>query len=159
MARSKQTGILAASILLAVGCGELPTVSARDGLRLELTHVPAVIPVGDSATVTIRLHNETARSVRLEFGSSCQIMPYIETEAGAVTYPDGGQWGCFTVVTTLDVPARGVVTRTEVIRGTLQPDGRYGPSLPPGRYRAYAELHPNSRRLQLRSQRVAFEVQ
>ena len=158
MARSKQTGILAASILLAVGCGELPTVSVHDGLRLELTHLPAVILVGDSATVTIRLRNETARSVRLEFGSSCQIMPYIETEAGAVIYPDGG-WGCATVLTTLDVPARGVVTRTVVIRGTLQPDGRFGPSLPPGRYRAYAALDPNAGRLSLRSQSVAFEVQ
>ena len=165
MARLRTAQVLAIGVLFAFGCSERstgPRVIELPGehasLRLELTMASATVQVGDSATATMRLINDSPTAVQLGFGSTCQIMPYIETEAGAVTYPGGGGWGCATVLTTLHVPARGVVIRTLVIRATSQPDNFAGASLPPGRYRAYAVLEPNSGRPSQRSQSVVFEV-
>ncbi len=75
----------------------------RSVMRLELSIDRSVIPMGDSGRVTIRLRNETAVAVRLEFGSTCQIMPYIETAAGAIQYPGGGAWVCGAALTSFEV--------------------------------------------------------
>jgi len=156
---------LITGVLLMAGCGTDATsprsirqVTELGGLRLELDVERAAIPVGDSSTLTMRLRNLTAEPVRLTFGSSCQIMPYIENAAGAVQYPGGGAWGCAAVITSLDVPAGGTVTRTLLVRGVAQSDGVRGSSLPPGRYRAYAVLEGMSDLFQLRSPTIGFEV-
>ena len=152
-------------VLWSLGCGEQPTeqsslrqVTELNGLRLELSLDRSTIPVGDSGSVTIRLRNETARAVRLEFGSTCQILPFIETAAGAIQYPGGGAWGCGAMLTSLEVPGNGVVTRTLVVRGVAGSEGTSPVSLPPGGYRAYALLGATAPGVELRSPTVAFEV-
>lgn len=154
--------------LLSVGCREQPTelasrrqVAELNGLRLELSVDRTLISLGDSGNVTIRLRNETAQAVRLGFASGCQILPYIETEAGAILYPGGGAWSCLAVGTSLTVPAHGIVTQSLVVRGAAfvvlgaaRADGLAAVSLPPGGYRAYALLAET----ELRSPTIGFEV-
>ena len=156
------TIVTIATVLLSVGCAEQPTAfrdaTEHGGLSLELSLERTVVPVGDSGTITMRLRNETFKAVRLSFGSSCQILPYIETEAGAVLYPGGGGWMCLDVVTSLEVPAFGVVTRTFVVRGVARAEGLSDASLSPGDYRAYALLGEGPRELLLRSPAVRFQV-
>ena len=149
--------------LLSVGCREQPTepasrrgVAELNGLRLELSVDRTLISLGDSGNVTIRLRNETAQAVRLDFGSTCQIVPYIETAAGAIVYPPGGEWLCGMAFTSLTVPAHGIVTRSLVVRGGARADGLAELSLPPGGYRAYARLDATAS--ELRSPTIGFEV-
>lgn len=160
---------LLTGVLLVAGCGDDATsprsirqVTELGGLRLEIDVERTTIALGDSGTLTMRLRNPTAEAVRLTFGSSCQIMPYIENAAGAVQYPGGGAWGCAAMITSLDVPAGGAVTRTLLVRGVPAADGVRGSSLPPGRYRAYALLEGISEgfsdHFQLRSPTIEFEV-
>lgn len=164
-------GALGVATLLSIGCGETPTGESRprqiaelNGLRLELVLDKSVIPVGDSATVTMRLHNDNADTVRLSYGSSCQILPYVENAVRAVQYPGGGNWACLAVLTALDVPGRGSVERTLVLRGVESSAGLYGAVLTPGRYRVYALTDVNwpapqpGPANQLRSPTVNFEV-
>ena len=161
MARLRTAQVLVSGALFAFGCSDRstePPPGEHAGLRLELTMASTTVPVADSVTATIRLFNDSPIAVQLGFGSTCQIMPYIETEAGTVTYPGGGAWGCGDMLTTLQVPARGMVSRTLVIRATAQPGNFPGASLVPGRYRAYAVLDPFAGRPLLRSPGIAFEV-
>ena len=165
MVRNMLRTTVAVGVLLSVGCREQPTehallrqVTEFNGLRLELSLDRTLIPMGDSGNVTIRLRNETAQAVRLDFGSSCQIMPYIETEAGAIQHPEGGAWWCAAVLTSLTVPAHGVVTRLLVVRGAARAEGLAGASLPPGGYRAYALVGVSAPGIELRSPTIGFEV-
>lgn len=152
-------------LLVSLACAERPTeraaprpVTDLDGLRLELSLDRSMIAVGDSGLVTIRLRNETNGAVRLTFGSTCQILPYIETNAGVLRYPGGGAWGCGAMITSLEVPGSGVVTRTLVVRGGAEAVGGAPVSLPPGGYRTYAVLGATAPGVELRSPTLAFEV-
>ncbi len=121
---------LVVGVLLSVGCGEdpaaappLPQVTERDGLLLDLDMERLLVAIGDSSTVTIRLSNVNAAPVRIEFGSTCEIMPYIETTAGAVRVPGGGSWSCGAAITSgtyrayalLETPVRGSRLRSRTI--------------------------------------------
>ena len=79
-------------------------------------------------------------------------------EPGAIRYPGGGGWMCLAVVTSLEIPAFGVVTRTFVVRGVARAEGLSDASLSPGDYRAYALLGEGPRELLLRSPAVRFQV-
>lgn len=148
---------LCSVVALSAGCGGAPT-GARDGLRLELSVDRAAIAVGDSGTLTMRLHSDADRAIVLHFGSSCQILPYIETLTGVAQYPDGGDWGCAAVITSLEIPARGFVTRTLVVRGVSTGDGLSRASLPPGAYHAYARLGRGPSDPFIQSRVATFEV-
>lgn len=155
----------ASAALLSVSCAETPTgddlprlVTELDGLRLEVTISQAAISVGDSATVTMRLHNDNATDELIDFSSGCQILPYIETASGAMRYPSGGGWGCTAALTSLSVPARGSVTQAYVVRGATVTDDRNGASLVPGQYRAYALLDAIRNQQKLRSPTISFEI-
>ena len=165
MFRTQCRTAVVVSALLSAGCGSQSTeassrrsVTELDGLRLELSIDRSTISVGDSGSITIQLRNETASVVRVAFGSTCQIMPYIETAGGNIQYPGGGAWGCGAMLTSLEVPGHGLVTRTLVVRG-IAPSGDASPvALPPGGYRAYAILGVMAPEPELRSPTVAFEV-
>ena len=165
MSRVVMRSVIGVSVLLSIGCGQQPTeqsslrtVTELNGLRLELSLDRTTIPAGDSARATMRLRNETAIAVRVEFGSTCQISPYIERAAGGIEYPGGGEWMCGAAITFLDVPANDAVTRTLVLRGAARTEeGNLSVALPPGGYRIYA-LGPAARGVVLRSPTVAFEV-
>jgi hypothetical protein len=165
MLRTALRAALLCTALSAVGCSDQTHdpwsprgLTALDGLRLEVSIDRAVIPVGDSAVVTMRLRNTTAVAVRVDFGSGCQIMPYIETSGGALQYPGGGAWACSAMMTRLDVPANGAVTRSIVVRGASSPSGGWPLALTPGSYEAYARLGDTSSGFELRAPTVPFEV-
>lgn len=156
---------LVSCVLLSVACGDdpfaeprLPQVTERDGLLLALDMERVLLAIGDSSTVTMRLSNVNAEPVRLEFGSTCQILPYIETPAGAVRVPGGGGWICGAAFTSLVVPGNGVVTSTLVVRAVDRAEGLTGAVLTPGTYRAYALLDTPVGGSQLRSPTIEFEV-
>lgn len=157
---------LVLSVMLGVSCdGTLTEVRSPvrpideiDGLRVELSLDRTLITAGDSGVLTIGLRNTTELPVRLNFGSSCQILPYIETAAGSIEYPGGGAWGCAAMLTRLDVPPFGVVTRTVVVRRAAPGGAAAEASLPPGAYRAYAVLEHGPYDSRMRSQAVGFEV-
>lgn len=165
-------GACVVGALLSAGCGSdsvspppIRQVTELGGMRLEIDVAHAIIPVGDSGTVTMRLRNLTAEAKRIIFGSSCQIMPYIKDGTGAIRYPGGGAWGCAAIITSIDLPANGEVTRTLLIRGVAAGAGPAGAALPPGAYSVRAVLEQtstilagNSPQFQLRSPTISFEV-
>lgn len=146
------TGILA--------CHPLPTESEADGLRLTAAISTPTVGIGQTALLTFRLQNLTADSVALTFGSSCQIVPFIETTAGVVVDPPNGSYGCLTVITKLELPPHGERSITQEVRGGVPQIAVYtSVPLPLGDYRAYAILDPNNtRRLELRSEPISFSV-
>lgn len=173
MSRLRSIGVLALGVLLSAGCADMTNAEAipshfaeLDGLRLEVALDQAILPVGESGTVTIRLYNTTAQPIQLSFASTCQILPFVESDAGTVLHPSGGAWVCGAMLTNLDIPARESVTRSLRVQGI--PPGGVGPyggaSLEPGRYRAYAEVNfmartqPSPSPRQLRSPKLDFEV-
>jgi hypothetical protein len=98
----------------------------------------AEISLGDTATVTFILRNPTTETVRLDFRSTCQILPYIRNE-DALVYPNGGAWGCGAALTALTLgPGEERVRSVIVIGGA--PGGPGVVPLQTGAYRAYAEL-------------------
>lgn len=166
MLRLRTIAALTSAVLLGASCDEPPTgdestirpVPVLDGLRLEVTISQSVIPVGDSATVTMQLHNDNATAMEIYFSTGCQILPYIETASGAMRFPSVGGWACTQALTSLTVPARGSVTRSYVVRGATATDDRNGASLIPGQYRAYALLDAIRSQQQLRSPTISFEI-
>ncbi|MCC7000695.1 MAG: hypothetical protein IT357_00965 [Gemmatimonadaceae bacterium] len=137
---------------------ELEPVTEVDGLRLEVAIERDSIAVGDSAAITMRLRNDTDNAVRIDFNSTCQIVPFIVRLSGEIEYPGGGVWGCGAMITSLQVPARGEVTRRLVVRGVSSAPTVAGAALTPGVYRAYAQLEVVSQRKQLRSPELTFVV-
>ena len=142
--------------LLALSCTQTPTETS--GLSLEATISSATILIGQADTLTFRLRNLTPSSVSLTFGSSCQLLPFIEDAGDGVVYPPGGSYGCLTVITTLSLPPFGVRVITQEVRGDTLSTAAPGAVLPPGSYRGYAVLQSNSRQPELRSAPVAFEI-
>ncbi|MET0399925.1 MAG: BsuPI-related putative proteinase inhibitor [Longimicrobiaceae bacterium] len=131
---------------------------AREGLVLSLTAAPAAIAPGDTARLVARLANHNEHSVRLDFSSGCQLLPYVESAGGEVVYPHGGGWVCTAALTSLEL-APGEV-REQELRWTGQSRDHdpqtFAPvysALPPGSYRAYAVLSGSlgGERLELRS--------
>ncbi|MEX2270653.1 MAG: hypothetical protein WD690_04250 [Vicinamibacterales bacterium] len=143
-------------VVLASACGASVTGPGQVGPVRLTAHVNRIqIAPGATAVVTLRLENLTSSPVTLDFGSACQVMPYVVRRPGnEIVYPSGGGWGCAAVVTSLTLPANGVVDRElEVIAGETSGD-RVG--LLPGDYVFFARLH--DRVYKLESNRVTLQV-
>jgi hypothetical protein len=112
------------------------------------------IAPGATATVTFRLENLTAREITLDFGSTCQIMPYVtRRNSSDIVYPSGGGWACATMMTQLTLPPNGsTVKEFTITRGAG--DQAEPISLPPGEYSLFAKLEGHK----LESPRVALTV-
>lgn len=136
------------------------TEPEADGLRLTAEISTPTVNVGQTALLTFRLQNLTAESVTLSFGGGCQIVPFIETAAGVVVNPPNGSYACLAVITKLELAPHGERAITQEVRGGVPQIAIYtSVPLPPGDYRAYAILHPNSRlSFELRSDAVSFSV-
>lgn len=149
---------LALLLLATQGC-ELGTEPGTvDDLTFTASMSRTSIPVGESATLEMRVSNHSAREVVVSFPHSCQILPYIEDATGTVAYPGGGGWGCLTVVTEMRLaPGESRLRTLEIRGGTTAPPGYEGARLPPGEYRAYAELGERPRP-KARSNTVTFAV-
>lgn len=158
---SRLVGTSLLFFVAALGCSTAPTDPAlpeAGGLRLDGSISSQTVRLGAQSVLTFRLSNLSEETVKLDFGSSCQITPFIETAGGRDVYPGGG-YGCLTVLTSLTLLPRGErLTTMEVFGGHIRPDIYTGYPLPVGRYRAYAILEGNSRGIELRSTYVEFEV-
>lgn len=147
---------LPALLALAGACTDASAVvdvdaQAQDGLVLAVTASPAGITPGDTVRLVAHLANRNDFPVRLDFPSSCQVLPYVEGPDGKVVYPYGGGWGCLTVLTSLQLAPGEVkeqvfkwtAQRTDYDRQTSRPV--YTP-LPAGEYRAYVVLNGSGER-------------
>lgn len=167
MRQLRSTTVIALTVASALtACGEETLVDTSfrevdeiDGLTLEVAVANPIVAIGDSVTAMMTLRNATGTAKHLQFGSGCQIMPFIETAAGELRHPGSGAWACTAALTSLEVPAHGAVVRSITLRGASSPTAM-SPyfSLPAGSYRFYAKVDPFSRDGQLRSADVAFEV-
>jgi hypothetical protein len=157
--------LLAAScFLLAVSCGEASTepsipeaylAGGATGLLFTVDLSQTTIAIGQQSTMTIHLKNPKPTSVRINFTSGCQVLPYISAGKGSLVYPSGGGWGCPAVLSSLQIAANSEFTRTVTILGGAPSQGYFaGAALSPGIYIAYAEIADN----QGRSNSVRFEV-
>lgn len=144
---------LPALLALAGACADPSAVDsdAQDGLVLAVTASSASIVPGDTLRLVAHLANRNEFPVRLDFSSSCQVLPYVEGPDGRVVYPYGGGWGCLAVLTSLELAPGEVKER--VFKWTAQRSGRdpqtfrpvYTP-LPAGEYRAYVVLNGSGER-------------
>ena len=137
----RTTGFL---LLLAagtvVGCRETPLGPDTSTIRLEATIGRSTIAVGDTTSFVFGVRNVGARTVRLTFGSGCQVLPYVTAEpADQVVFPGGGGWFCTDVITELVLPPGASHTGAVVLRGGSEATSAEVP-LPPGEYRAFATL-------------------
>jgi hypothetical protein len=145
-------------VLLAVSaCGGTLRPSATEPLSLGVEISAATVRAGVPATVTFRLRNNTPDVIRLSFSSSCQISPYIALhETNTIVFPEGGAWVCAAVLTELEVPPHGSVTRQIRIAIAGGRDAADA-ALRPGAYAAFARLEDAVYRLE--SPRASFRVQ
>jgi hypothetical protein len=150
--------LCAASTALALSCAA--TSPGGDDFTIDATISRSVIPVDQTATLTLRLRNLTAYPVRYRFSSSCQLMLFIEQGSTHIAYPPGGSYVCLAVITTLTIPSGGQHLVVQEVRGVAaQVPAPAGIALPPGTYSGYAVLGSNSRTGELRSAPVTFRIE
>lgn len=154
---NKSFGYAALVALLSVACAD-GVAPPRGPLRLRADIESIQLRVGDSTTVNFRLTNISAETLRLEFGDSCQVLPYIAEAPGqTVIYPAGGHWGCLTVITNLTLaPGASRVVPLQLRGGTTATYNGREVRLPRGTYYAYARLEHRTYSLQSRA--VAIDV-
>lgn len=157
--------IAAAALALGAGCASAPTLPPQTGpVRLTAAINRAQIARGGTATVSFRLQNVTSRAVTLEFGTGCQVMPYVlRSPANEVVYPEGGGWVCTMALTEMTLAPNSVtVTELTVLASDPPadppglPPGRFAFFAPPGEYAFFARLE--SRQHTIESGRVTLVV-
>lgn len=124
---------------LPVGPNTIQLGASR--LRLTMTASATISQRGSPDTLRAVLENGGPTDVTLDFGSSCQILPYLRDAHGTVVLPDHGGWGCLAVLTQLRIAAHDSVVQTFVWTG----GDRFAPStptvlFPAGTYYATAEV-------------------
>lgn len=154
------TAAFAVMFALASACAARPTSPQEapgPGAQLRLTaHADRTdVAAGATAVVTFRLENLTSTTITLDFGSTCQVMPYVARRAsGDVVHPAEGSWVCATMLTELTLTPKGVTT-TE-LRVTSGGGSGDVVGLPPGEYAVFARLHDRVHKLE--SDRVTLTV-
>lgn len=154
------TAAFAFMLALATACAARPTSPQEapgQGAQLRLTAQSARTDVaaGATALVTFRLENLTSTAITLDFGSTCQVMPYIARRAsGDMVHPADGSWMCATMLTELTVPPNGVTTTELRVTGGAGTGEVVG--LPAGEYVVFARLHDRVHKLE--SNRVTLNV-
>jgi hypothetical protein len=156
-------------LTLAAACADPSAVAdrpvARDGLVLTLAASPAAAEPGDTVRLVARLANHNEHPVRLDFGSSCQMLVYVAGAEGKTVYPYGGGWGCAAVLTHLELAPGETAEREFPWTGqsyaydAQRPGPVYSP-LPAGSYLAHATLSGtlNGEKIELRSNSEAVQV-
>jgi hypothetical protein len=140
---------IAALALLTGACTNLlvsePVPHEARGLVLSIEATPHETSPGDTVRIVARLTNTNPHAVTLNFGSACQIMPYVEDSAGRIVEPQGGAWACAGVMTSIRLEARAAEQRVFVWTGEKL---RYEPPAwlpvrdpqPAGAYQVHATL-------------------
>jgi hypothetical protein len=148
--------LASACLAFSVACGASPTAPSADGpFRLTVSASRSVIPAGETATITFRLQNVGSGPQTLHFGDACQLMPYVANGLGLIVYPQGGGWGCATVITSLTLAPGEVKTEEVHVGSAAQGPDRYV-QLGAGQYSAYAKVPSSEYRLQ--SEALRFTV-
>jgi intracellular proteinase inhibitor BsuPI len=148
-----------ALVLAGAACGgEHLLWPSSSPLRLEVVAARTKIAVGDTTTVLFRVRNSGGETVRLTFGSSCQLLPYIARTDHQVVYPDGGHWVCLDVITELVLaPGEQKVAAIVIHGGSPAASGYSNVALEPGQYLMYATLSLTD--AAQRSESLVFTVQ
>jgi hypothetical protein len=156
-AASMRFAIALLATALSAACRDSPDApSSQPPLRLTASITQTVVTRGSTSTIIFRLENLTSETVKIDFGSSCQIMPFISHRSDArLVYPNGG-WACLAVITELTLPPGGSVTREVLVQAAETADYPYV-ALSPGEYVSYAKLDDQQYRLQ--SAPVSFTAQ
>ena len=134
-----------AGIVVATGAcsGAIePDANGRFGaIRLSVSSSSTEIERGSPVTFRVDLVNEGSEAATLHFGDSCQIIATIHNAAGEIVLPEGGWWGCLTVITHLTLVPGQPVVREYVWTGStaFQSEMPLRP-LPPGKYFFTAEV-------------------
>jgi hypothetical protein len=128
-----------AGVVIATGaCSEAtaPSSSARVGdILLTVSSSSAEVVRGSPVTFRVNLVNEGTEAATLHFGDSCQINPTIRNAFGEIVLPEGGAWGCLTVLTQLTLlPGQPVVQEFVWTGSTAFQSEMPLRSLPPGKY-------------------------
>ena len=124
-------------------------------LRLDAAIGQSTLRIGDTTSLVFRLRNVSSESLAFKFNTSCQVLPYITTRDDAVVYPNGGEWGCYLVLTNFTLAPGTERVLTVLVHGGAQATDP-GISILPGAYVAYARLdHPD---FPLRSASVTLRV-
>lgn len=145
------------------GCSQTPTAPSAivEPLRFSAHLNQSLITPATTGTLTFRLENLTGETVTLNFATSCQINPYVtESASNAVVFPQGGGWGCASVVTEMILPARSAATKEVMLVSSPAPVYLPGPQvlgLPTGDYAAYGTI--DHAKYQMRSETLRFSVQ
>jgi hypothetical protein len=150
-------GLVVGGLLLCAACAD-GVAPLHGPLRLDASVNQLRLRIGDTSTVTFRLTNTGADTIRLSFGSSCQILPYVAAEPrGVIVHPAGGAWGCLTVITNLTLAPGAQKSVPLALRGgPSNPSNFREVPLPTGEYVAYARLDHQGYPLQ--SAKVAIDV-
>jgi hypothetical protein len=129
---------VAASLLSAVGCSDVVTTS---GPKVDFHVAPTVVQPGDTLTARLAIHNPTGETLELQSGCSSVVM--LSILRGGETAPMQGNFGCFTVVTSFEVPPRDSLVQTFTIIALLNegsPTWRYTLPPTPGDYRIHLAM-------------------
>lgn len=142
---------------IASACAATPTSPVQTGpVSLTAQIDRATLAPGATAVVTFRLANASSDAVTLDFGSSCQVVPYIAKRPdNDVVYPPGGGWGCLTVITHMTLAPHSVTVTELRVRAGETAQGIVG--LQAGEYVFFARLDDSV--FKLESERVSLTVQ
>lgn len=141
--------IAIAVILLSLSCDRVAAPTAAEleigGIRVRLDVAISSTRVGaDSpATIRARLTNRGETAVRVQFPGSCQLMPYVSDANAVVVLPIEREWGCYAVVTYIDLAPGATEVQEYVWSGRNALDSRswYSDPLRPGIYHVFAQAH------------------
>ena len=146
------------SLMALAACGSVAgPVEGPGPLRLEGSLTSSSIGSGEATTFSFHLRNLGPDTVRLVFGSGCQVLPYVRTAvSGSPVHPRGGGYVCTAGVSTLTLGPGATKSGHLVLYAGSRPDGSvYGPALAPGSYQLVAETTSH---LALRSKPVTLHV-
>lgn len=143
-------------VALASACGGVVTGPSQQGpLRLTGAITSSVVRAGETATITFKLENLGSDKIELTWSDGCWFQPYIANASGSIVFPEGGQYVCTQVISTVTLQPGGSETRTIQLRAGNTTGPYVG--LGAGEYSAYGKLQSYSHKLQ--SDPVRFTVQ
>lgn len=104
---------------VASGCSQDPTIPKIGAEPVTMTIAASTrsFTLGKADTIRITVTNFLEQVARLGFATSCQVDVYIRSLDGTIVLPSGGRPLCLPGTTTLDIPAKGSITRSFVWDG------------------------------------------
>jgi hypothetical protein len=148
----------------AIACERTTAPPSAGGLTLAVRIAPVQLGLPPFASFTRTLTNTSDATLTVVF-TGCGVLPYVATADGRVVHPNNGVWGCVASVSSVTLAPGEAIVGTEYLqRGDGWAYARNTITLPPGRYRAFAEADArlgtyDGPRVQLRSLSEWFQVE